>query len=87
MKIKRQEIADASMCSLAKVNKDIQRGRLDEESAVSVACYIVMGRMSAGGLMGRMSAGGLVAITGYSPEPELHDVDKCPEYCKPEEYA
>jgi hypothetical protein len=80
MKIKRQEIADASMCSLAKVNKDIQRGRLDEGSAVSVACYIVMGRMSAGGLR---------AVTGCSPEPKLHKVDNCPdtEYSEPEEYA
>jgi len=67
--VSRQQIADASMCSLAKVNKDVQRGRLLEDSLGSIACYVVMGRMGAGGLH---------EITGLSSEPMLHDVDKCP---------
>ena len=68
--MKRSDISDASMCTLSKVNKDIQRGRLDEESLVSIACYVVMGRMA---------AGGLGAITGGSPEPLLHEEDNCPQ--------
>ena len=48
--MKRQDIANASMCSMAKVNKDIQRGILDEDDLCSVSAYVIIGRLSSGGL-------------------------------------
>ena len=60
----RVEISKASMVGRKKVDKDIERGRLDVCDLASVAGYVVMGRMGAGGLGG---------ITGMSPEPALHE--------------
>ena len=60
----RVEISKASMVGRKKVDKDIERGRLDVGDLASVAGYVVMGRMGAGGLGG---------ITGMSPEPALHE--------------
>jgi len=60
----RVEISKASMVGRKKVDKDIERGRLDVCDLASIAGYVVMGRMGAGGLGG---------ITGMSPEPALHE--------------
>jgi len=65
MSFSRTEIADAAMVGRKKVDKDIERGRLEVDSLVSVACYVVMGRMG---------AGGLTAVTGKSSEPELQGI-------------
>jgi hypothetical protein len=48
MQISRQDIATAAMVSVGKVNKDIQRGKLDDTRLIKVAMYIVGNRMLAG---------------------------------------
>ena len=60
MEIGRKEIAEAGMVSTEVVRKAVGSGRLDEWSLLSIAGYIVLCRLSAGGLK---------AVTGMSPEP------------------
>ena len=62
MKISRQELADAAMVSVDVVRKAEKSGRVDIENAVSIAGYIVLGRISSGGLS---------SMNGASPEPAV----------------
>ena len=70
MKSKRQEIADAGMVSRSAVDKAVARGTLDDESLVSIASYVMAGRLSAGSAMAN--------VTGLSPEFS-RESDKCPQ--------
>jgi hypothetical protein len=70
MDIGRQTIADAAMVSKGVVHKAVASGRLDEGSLVSITSYV---------MLGRLSAGGLKEITGKSCEPRVREVEDFPQ--------
>lgn len=66
--IPRQVIADCSMVSKDVVHKAIKSGRLDENSLLSVVCFV---------MSNRLTAGGVASVTGVSPD-HLERVENFP---------
>ena len=64
MEITRKLVGEAARVKLGSVHKAVSSGRWDMGDLRSIAGYVVIGRMSSGGLGGG---------TGLSPDPGLDD--------------
>lgn len=61
--VTRRMISEAGMVSIDKVNKDIQRGRLDSGDLLDIVGYVICWRLV---------AGGVEEVTGLCSGFEMH---------------